>query len=135
MAAALAAAPVVAPSESSTAPAAFAPASLRRGPPAKAVFADGRNDVLLIDNYDSFTYNVVQYLEELGAAVRVFRNDAISVDELVALAPSRLVISPGPGAPKDAGVSCDVIRAFAGKVPIFGVCLGGSRGGQQLSPG
>ncbi len=81
-------------------------------------------DVAFIDNYDSFSFNVVQYLQELGADVRVFRNDAVTVAELAALAPRRIVISPGPGAPKDAGVSCDVIRHFAGKVPILGVCLG-----------
>lgn len=79
---------------------------------------------VMIDNFDSFTYNVVQYLEELGATVRVFRHDAVTVAELEALAPRRIVISPGPGAPRDAGVSNDVIRAFAGRVPILGVCLG-----------
>ena len=79
---------------------------------------------VMIDNYDSFTYNIVQYLEELGATVRVFRSDAITLPQLEALAPRRIVISPGPGAPRDAGVSCDVIRAWAGRVPILGVCLG-----------
>ena len=79
---------------------------------------------IMIDNYDSFTWNVVQYLSELGADVRVFRNDAISIAELEALKPKNIVISPGPGYPKDAGISCDVIRHFAGKLPILGVCLG-----------
>lgn len=80
--------------------------------------------IAVIDNYDSFTYNLVQYLGELGAEVRVWRNDAISVQELRALAPSHIVISPGPGTPEDAGISNDVIRAFHGQVPILGVCLG-----------
>jgi hypothetical protein len=86
--------------------------------------AAGRVDTLMIDNYDSFTYNLVQYLEELGASVTTVRNDAITVDGVAALAPRRIIVSPGPGAPRDAGVSMAVIRAFAGKVPIFGVCLG-----------
>lgn len=81
-------------------------------------------DLVMIDNYDSFTYNIVQYFEELGAHVTVFRHDQITLNELEALSPTRIVISPGPGAPKDAGVSCDVIRRFAGRVPILGVCLG-----------
>jgi anthranilate synthase/aminodeoxychorismate synthase-like glutamine amidotransferase len=80
--------------------------------------------LLLIDNYDSFTYNLVQAFLVLGADVRVFRNDAISVAEAQALAPTHLCISPGPGTPYDAGVSMDMIRAFAGRVPVFGVCLG-----------
>nr|HPJ57808.1 aminodeoxychorismate/anthranilate synthase component II [Kiritimatiellia bacterium] len=80
--------------------------------------------ILMIDNYDSFTYNLVQYLREMSADVRVFRNDAITVAEIEQLAPSALVISPGPGRPEDAGISCDAIRAFAGKIPILGVCLG-----------
>ncbi|GBD23390.1 Aminodeoxychorismate synthase component 2 [bacterium HR29] len=79
---------------------------------------------LLIDNYDSFTYNLYQYLCELGAEVVVFRNDQVTIEELRALAPERVVISPGPGGPEDAGISMDVIREFAGKVPILGVCLG-----------
>jgi anthranilate synthase/aminodeoxychorismate synthase-like glutamine amidotransferase len=87
--------------------------------------APGAVEVLLIDNYDSFTFNIVQYLEELGSHVTVFRNDKITVSEIEALRPKSIVISPGPGAPKDAGISCDVVRHFAGKVPIFGVCLGG----------
>jgi anthranilate synthase component 2 len=80
--------------------------------------------VLMIDNYDSFTYNLVQYLGELGADVRVFRNDKITVEEIRKLKPEKIVISPGPGRPEDAGVSCDVIREFSGKIPILGVCLG-----------
>ena len=80
--------------------------------------------MLLIDNYDSFTYNLVQAFAAMGAAVMVYRNDAISVAESVALEPTHLVISPGPGRPEDAGVSLDMIGAWAGKVPILGVCLG-----------
>jgi anthranilate synthase/aminodeoxychorismate synthase-like glutamine amidotransferase len=80
--------------------------------------------VLVIDNYDSFTYNLVQYLGELGADPVVHRNDALSVDELVALEPDAVLISPGPGEPDDAGVSNDVIRAFGGRRPLLGVCLG-----------
>jgi anthranilate synthase/aminodeoxychorismate synthase-like glutamine amidotransferase len=78
----------------------------------------------LIDNYDSFTYNLYQYLCELGADVEVYRNDKITVDEIEALAPERIVISPGPGTPDDAGISVDMVRRFAGKVPLLGVCLG-----------
>jgi anthranilate synthase/aminodeoxychorismate synthase-like glutamine amidotransferase len=80
--------------------------------------------VLLIDNYDSFTYNLYQYLCELGAHVTVRRNDAITVDEARALAPDAIVISPGPGTPRDAGVSVDLIRALGPTTPILGVCLG-----------
>jgi anthranilate synthase/aminodeoxychorismate synthase-like glutamine amidotransferase len=80
--------------------------------------------IAVIDNYDSFTYNLVQYLGALGAEVTVRRNDAVTVAELKAMAPSGLLISPGPGEPKDAGVSEDAIRALAGDVPILGVCLG-----------
>jgi anthranilate synthase/aminodeoxychorismate synthase-like glutamine amidotransferase len=80
--------------------------------------------ILVVDNYDSFTYNLVQYLGELGAELRVFRNDEISLKEIARLRPDRLLISPGPGEPKDAGISEDVIREFAGKLPILGVCLG-----------
>ena len=80
--------------------------------------------LLLIDNYDSFTYNLVQAFLVLGADVRVYRNDAIGVQEALELAPTHLCISPGPGTPYDAGVSMDMIRAFAGKVPVLGVCLG-----------
>ncbi|MFE8070586.1 aminodeoxychorismate/anthranilate synthase component II [Marinobacteraceae bacterium S3BR75-40.1] len=80
--------------------------------------------LLMIDNYDSFTYNVVQYLAELGADVQVHRNDQITVEEIERLQPERIVISPGPCSPKEAGVSNDVIRHFAGKLPILGICLG-----------
>jgi anthranilate synthase component 2 len=80
--------------------------------------------LLMIDNYDSFTYNVVQYLAELGAKVKVFRNDKINIDEARRLKPERIVISPGPGGPEDAGVSCGLIKEFSGKLPILGVCLG-----------
>ena len=80
--------------------------------------------LLMIDNYDSFTYNLVQYLGELGEQVRTVRNDAFTIDEIEALEPARIVISPGPGVPDEAGISLDAIRHFAGKVPILGVCLG-----------
>jgi anthranilate synthase/aminodeoxychorismate synthase-like glutamine amidotransferase len=80
--------------------------------------------VLLVDNYDSFTYNLYQYLCELGASVTVVRNDAISVDEARALAPDFLVVSPGPGVPRDAGISIDLIRALGPSTPVLGVCLG-----------
>jgi len=80
--------------------------------------------ILMIDNYDSFTYNLVQYLGELGADIQVYRNDQISVAEIERLAPEKIVISPGPCTPKEAGISCDVIRQFAGRVPLLGVCLG-----------
>jgi len=80
--------------------------------------------ILLIDNYDSFTYNLYQYLSELGADVRVVRNDQTSVAEIESLAPARLVVSPGPCTPKEAGISVDLIDRMAGKVPILGVCLG-----------
>lgn len=80
--------------------------------------------LLIIDNYDSFTWNVVQYLSELGAEVRVIRNDELTIAEIEALIPPRIVISPGPCTPNEAGVSVAVIRHFAGRVPILGVCLG-----------
>jgi anthranilate synthase/aminodeoxychorismate synthase-like glutamine amidotransferase len=80
--------------------------------------------MLLIDNYDSFTYNLVQAFAAQGAEVIVYRNDAITVDEALDLEPTHLVISPGPGRPEDAGVSLDMIAAFAGKIPVLGVCLG-----------
>jgi anthranilate synthase component II len=80
--------------------------------------------LLMIDNYDSFTYNLVQYLGELGAEVRVVRNDELSVEQVEALVPERIVISPGPCTPNEAGISVPLIRAMAGKVPILGVCLG-----------
>ena len=80
--------------------------------------------LLLVDNYDSFTYNLVQAFLVLGAEVLVHRNDAITVEQALALEPTHLCISPGPGTPRDAGVSIDMISAFAGRVPVFGVCLG-----------
>ena len=80
--------------------------------------------ILMIDNYDSFTYNLVQYLGEMGQQLRVFRNDKITIEEIEDLTPDRIVISPGPCTPKEAGISVDVIRHFAGKVPILRVCLG-----------
>src|SRR6185503_18486020 len=80
--------------------------------------------ILVIDNYDSFTYNLVQYLGELGADVVVRRNDAISVDDVGALAPSAIVLSPGPCTPKEAGITVDVIRRWGSSIPILGVCLG-----------
>lgn len=86
--------------------------------------------LLMIDNYDSFTYNVVQYLAELGADVKVVRNDEITVDAIVGLNPERIVISPGPCTPDEAGVSMDVIREYAGKLPILGICLGHQSIGQ-----
>ena len=86
--------------------------------------------LLMIDNYDSFTYNLVQYLGELGADVQVYRNDMISVQEIEALAPENIVISPGPCTPFEAGVSVETIRQFAGRIPILGVCLGHQSIGQ-----
>ena len=86
--------------------------------------------VLVIDNFDSFTYNLVQYLGELGATPVVYRNNATSAGEIEALAPERIVISPGPGRPEDAGISSEVIRVFAPRVPILGVCLGHQAIGQ-----
>jgi anthranilate synthase/aminodeoxychorismate synthase-like glutamine amidotransferase len=80
--------------------------------------------ILVIDNYDSFTYNLVQYLGELGAQMRIFRNDEITVEQAVALNPEKVLVSPGPCTPKEAGVSCDIIREFGPRLPLFGVCLG-----------
>jgi anthranilate synthase component 2 len=80
--------------------------------------------LLLIDNYDSFTYNLFQYLSELGEEINVVRNDRMAIDEIEELAPERIVISPGPGTPLDAGISNDVIRHFGSRLPILGVCLG-----------
>jgi anthranilate synthase/aminodeoxychorismate synthase-like glutamine amidotransferase len=80
--------------------------------------------LLIIDNYDSFTYNLVQYLGELGEAIEVYRNDAITLDEIAVKRPTHLVISPGPCTPNEAGISVDLIKRFAGKIPILGVCLG-----------
>jgi para-aminobenzoate synthetase component II len=80
--------------------------------------------ILLIDNYDSFTYNLYHYLGELGALVRVFRNDKITLDDIDSMGPEKIVISPGPCTPNEAGISCDAILRFAEKIPILGVCLG-----------
>lgn len=80
--------------------------------------------VIIIDNYDSFTYNLAQYVGELGHEVEVFRNDEIGLDELSERQPTHLIISPGPGRPENAGISCDVISTFSNKIPILGVCLG-----------
>jgi len=80
--------------------------------------------ILMIDNYDSFTYNLVQYMGELGAGIEVHRNDEITVDEIASLKPEKIVVSPGPCTPDKAGVSVDVVKHFAGKIPILGVCLG-----------
>jgi len=88
--------------------------------------------LLMIDNYDSFTYNVVQYLGELGAEVHVIRNDELSIAEIEALQPERIVVSPGPCTPSEAGVSIEAIRHFAGKLPILGVCLGHQSIGQAF---
>lgn len=80
--------------------------------------------LLMIDNYDSFTYNLVQYFGELGEEVRVYRNDAITLEEITALQPARIVISPGPCSPNEAGISVPAIQTFAGRIPLLGVCLG-----------
>jgi anthranilate synthase component 2 len=88
--------------------------------------------VLMLDNYDSFTFNLVQYLGELGVDVVTHRNDCISVDEVERLAPERIVVSPGPCTPDQAGISLDLIRRFAGRVPILGVCLGHQAIGQAF---
>lgn len=88
--------------------------------------------LLMIDNYDSFTYNVVQYLSELGAEVEVYRNDEISLDEIAAKAPQQIVISPGPCTPNEAGISLAAIERFKGKIPILGICLGHQSIGQAF---
>src|SRR6266481_927410 len=88
--------------------------------------------ILVIDNYDSFTYNLVQYLGELGADPKVYRNDAITIDQIRDLKPERIVISPGPGVPSDAGISVAVVRAFAEEIPILGVCLGNQAIGEAF---
>lgn len=88
--------------------------------------------LLMIDNYDSFTYNLVQYFGELGADVRVYRNDQITLDEAIKLNPERIVISPGPCTPNEAGISLEMITHFAGKVPLLGVCLGHQSIGQAF---
>jgi anthranilate synthase/aminodeoxychorismate synthase-like glutamine amidotransferase len=88
--------------------------------------------IVVIDNYDSFTYNLVQYLGELGAEVEVYRNDAVTVEQLAELKPERLVISPGPGAPSSAGITIDAVKEFTGKIPVLGVCLGHQAIGEAL---
>ncbi len=88
--------------------------------------------LLMIDNYDSFTWNVVQYLGELGAEVRVFRNDEISLEQIAALRPRQIVISPGPCTPDEAGISLALVERFAGEIPILGICLGHQSIGQQF---
>lgn len=88
--------------------------------------------LLMIDNYDSFTYNLVQYLGELKADVKVFRNDEVSVSEIAAMAPDQLMISPGPCTPNEAGISIEAIHSFAGQIPILGVCLGHQSIGQAF---
>ncbi|AIQ15338.1 MULTISPECIES: aminodeoxychorismate/anthranilate synthase component II [unclassified Paenibacillus] len=88
--------------------------------------------ILVIDNYDSFTYNLVQYLGELGEEVKVFRNDEISIQEIEALAPDHILISPGPCTPNEAGISLEVLQHFKGIIPIFGVCLGHQAIGQAF---
>ena len=88
--------------------------------------------ILMIDNYDSFTYNLVQYFGELGADVKVVRNDEITIDEIAALAPEKIVISPGPCTPNEAGVSVETLKVFAGKIPLLGVCLGHQGIGQAF---
>jgi len=93
---------------------------------------EGADMLLMIDNYDSFTYNLVQYLGELGAEVRVVRNDEMSVDEVEALGPERVVISPGPCTPNEAGISVALVERLAGRVPILGVCLGHQSIGQAF---
>ncbi len=86
--------------------------------------------LVVIDNYDSFTYNLVQYFGELGAEMKVLRNDVVTVDELRDLGPTRICVSPGPCTPNEAGISCEVIESFGGEIPIFGVCLGHQSIGQ-----
>lgn len=88
--------------------------------------------ILMVDNYDSFTYNVVQYLAELDADVRVYRNDQITIAEIEHLAPEKIVISPGPCTPNEAGISVEAIKHFAGKIPILGICLGHQSIGQAF---
>jgi anthranilate synthase component 2 len=88
--------------------------------------------ILMIDNYDSFTYNIVQYLLELGAEVEVRRNDEITIAEIEAMAPEKIVISPGPCTPNEAGISLETVDHFAGKIPILGICLGHQSIGQSF---
>ncbi len=83
-----------------------------------------KQKIIMIDNYDSFTYNLVQYLGELGAEIDIFRNDKITIEDIEKIKPEKIVISPGPGKPQNAGISVNLVKAFAGKIPILGVCLG-----------
>lgn len=92
----------------------------------------GKQMILMIDNYDSFTYNLVQYIGEIGVEVKVVRNDELTIDAIERLAPQVIVVSPGPCTPNEAGISLDVITHFAGKIPIFGVCLGHQSIGQAF---
>src|SRR5216683_8375117 len=92
----------------------------------------GGSMILMIDNYDSFTWNLVQYLGELGAEVKVFRNDEIAAADIAAMRPEGIVISPGPCTPTEAGISLDAVREFAGQIPILGVCLGHQAIGQAF---
>jgi anthranilate synthase component 2 len=107
-------------------------ALLRAAEMAEAVWIEGIAMLLMIDNYDSFTYNLVQYFGELGEEVAVHRNDEISVDDIARMKPARIVVSPGPCTPNEAGVSVPAIKAFAGKIPILGVCLGHQSIGQAF---
>jgi len=100
-------------------------------PPAKR-WVDSRRMLLVIDNFDSFTYNLVQYFGQLGVEQRVFRNNEITPEKALALKPDRVLLSPGPCTPREAGVTLDIIKAFAGRVPIFGVCLGHQAVGQYF---
>eukprot|EP01083_Nonionella_stella_P077331 211103_1 len=100
------------------------PESAKRACPNMPTASSAAGLTVMIDNYDSFTYNVFQYLCELGCNVEVFRNDKVTVDEIKLMNPERIVISPGPGRPAEAGISMDIIREFAGRIPIFGICLG-----------
>ena len=88
--------------------------------------------ILMIDNYDSFTYNIVQYLGELGANVKVVRNDMISIDDITKMNPEKIVISPGPCTPNEAGISIETINKFSGEIPILGICLGHQSIGQAF---
>jgi len=88
--------------------------------------------ILVIDNYDSFTYNLVQYFGELGAEVEVYRNDAVTIDDVIGMKPDKIVISPGPGVPADAGITIDLIKALAPTIPILGVCLGHQAIGEAM---
>ena len=88
--------------------------------------------ILMIDNYDSFTYNIVQYLGELGSEIRIYRNDKITISEIEEINPKKIIISPGPCTPNEAGISVDVIKHFYTKVPILGVCLGHQSIGQAF---